>query len=508
MLRQARLIGELTMNSTEKPSAMRLLNRFVWSVATGWTVAVGLLIAVNIHNERLQAAESALTQARSNFQRDVIYRHWSARYGPLYAPLSKGISPNPYLAGYPNRDITAVTGEKLTMVNPAYMTRLVFDLAARDYGVRGHITSLRPVRPENSPDAWEAGALKTFRQGSDELHSLEQMDGALYLRMMRPLVTEKECLSCHRKHGYKTGDIRGGISVAVPMEPLYRIAAKNIVVSSLSFTFLWLAGIGGMMIGASRIRRTMAERERAEQEVSRLNRSLLARREELESANRELDSFAQTVSHDLLSPLATIGGFCNLIQELPAEKHLEKCPRYSAIIFRETQRLERLVKTLLDFSRLTRSEPKRQTVDLSDLVREICEDLRRTNPERAAIFRIKEHVTVQGDPALLRIVMQNLLANAWKYSANEKELLIVFGAMQQGQEQVVFVQDNGAGFPREKAGRIFEVFQRLHSEKEFSGTGIGLATVKRIIARHNGRVWAEGDTGRGATIYFTLPNIS
>jgi light-regulated signal transduction histidine kinase (bacteriophytochrome) len=121
-------------------------------------------------------------------------------------------------------------------------------------------------------------------------------------------------------------------------------------------------------------------------------------------------------------------------------------------------------------------------------------------------FQIGEHITVLGDPVLLRVVMQNLLANAWKYTAKKKEPRIVFGAMQQDQEQVIFVQDNGAGFPREEAGRIFEAFHRLHNEKEFRGTGIGLATVKRIITRHNGRVWAEGDTGRGATIYFTLPD--
>jgi hypothetical protein len=146
--------------------------------------------------------------------------------------LGKGILPNPYLADSPKRDITTVTGEKLTQVNPSYMTRLVFELAAQRYGVKGHITSLRPVRRENSPDAWEAEALKTFQQGRDEVHSLEVMDRAPYLRMMRPLVTEKECLSCHEKHGYRLGDIRGGISVAVPMEPLNRIAKKDILVSS------------------------------------------------------------------------------------------------------------------------------------------------------------------------------------------------------------------------------------------------------------------------------------
>ena len=495
------------MNSTGKTSATRLLNRFFWSVAVGWTAVVGVLIAVEIQSNSHHAAETALTQARSNFQRDVIYRYWNATYGPIYVRVDRGVSPNPYLTGTPARDITTTTGEKLTQVNPAYMTRLVFELAARDYGVKGHITSLHPVRPENSPDAWEVEALKAFERGRDEVSSVEQMNGEPYLRMMKPLVTDRECLPCHQRQGYREGDMRGGISVTVPMEPLYRITKKHNLVSALSFAFLWIVGLGGIMMGAKRIRRAMEQRDRAEQEVFVLNQSLQARKDELESANRELESFNYTVSHDLQSPLSTIGGFCNLIQELPAEKHPAKCARYSGIIYQEVQRMETLIKTLLDFSRLSRVEPRRLAVNLSQVALDISEALRRTDVARSTTFRIEENITVMGDPMLLRIVMQNLLANAWKYTGKQKEAEIRFGVMQQDHEQVLFVQDNGAGFEKENAGRIFDAFQRLHSDKEFKGTGIGLATVKRIITRHNGRIWAEGEAGKGATFYFTLPGV-
>jgi signal transduction histidine kinase len=493
------------MNSTATASTTRLLNRFVWSIAAGWTIVVGVLIAVSIHSNRLQSEETALTQARSNFQRDVIYRHWSAKYGPLYVRINKGISPNPYLTGIPDRDITTTTGEKLTQVNPAYMNRLVFDLAAKEYGIKGHITSLLPGRPENSPDAWEVEALKAFEAGKGEISSIERLDGQPFLRMMRPLVAEKECLGCHQKHGYHEGEIRGGISVGVPMEPLYRIARKDILVSSLSFAFLWLIGLIGIMTGTKRIRRAMEQRERAEQEAVVLNQSLQARKDELEAANRELESFSYTVSHDLQSPLSTISGFCNLIQELPIEKHPEKCARYTGIMHREIQRMENLIKTLLDFSRLSRVEPRRRAVNLSQVAHEISRELQGLDPARSVVFRIEEDITVIGDPMLLRIVMQNLLGNAWKYTGKQKEAVIRFGAIKQDQEQAFFVQDNGAGFEKNKAGRVFDAFQRLHKDEEFKGTGIGLATVKRIITRHNGRVWAEGEPGKGAAIYFTLP---
>jgi hypothetical protein len=137
-------------NTAIMTSQKLMLKRFVWSLAVGWTLIVGSLLILNIRHQWQQAEETALTEARTNFQRDVIYRHWNATYGPLYASVNKGVLPNPYLAGNPARDITTTTGERLTMVNPAYMSRLVFELAERTYGVKGHITSLRPVRPENA----------------------------------------------------------------------------------------------------------------------------------------------------------------------------------------------------------------------------------------------------------------------------------------------------------------------------------------------------------------------
>jgi light-regulated signal transduction histidine kinase (bacteriophytochrome) len=323
--------------------------------------------------------------------------------------------------------------------------------------------------------------------------------------MMRPLVAEKECLSCHQKHGYHEGEIRGGISVGVPMEPLYLIAKKDILVSSLSLTFLWLIGLGGITMGTKRIRRAMEQRDRAEQKVLVLNQSLLARKEELEVANRELESFSYTVSHDLQSPLSTINGYCELIQELPLDTHPEKCAGYTGSMHREIQRMENLIKTLLDFSRLSRVEPKRQAANLSRMAHEISGELQGSDPARSVVFRVDDDIAAMADPMLLRIVMQNLLGNAWKYTGKQKEAVIRFGAIKQDQERVFFVQDNGAGFEKEKAGRVFDAFQRLHKDEEFKGTGIGLATVKRIITRHNGRVWAEGEPGKGATFYFTLP---
>ncbi len=478
-------------------SQKKLLKWYAMGIVGAWTIVAIAIIALDISLERKQAVETAQTHARSDLKRDVIYRQWNAAYGPIYAPISKDIRPNQYL-DMPSRDATTTTGKKLTQINPAYMSRLVFELAGREYGVKGHITSLKPVRPGNRADPWETVALKTFEAGAKEVSSVETLDGSPYLRMMIPLVTQQECLQCHRKQGYRAGDIRGGISVAVPMEPLYGTARRNIIRHSLSIALLWLAGLGGIAFGALRLNRTITQRDKAEGDVVALNQSLKA-------ANHELEAFSFTVSHDLRSPLSTVGGFCGLLREVPPEKHGERCAKYSGIIEKEVVRMEKLIDALLEFSRSSRGAIRCEPLDLAGLAAEIAEELKTRFPERSVDFRIAADLVVLGDPPLLRVVMHNLLSNAWKYTGRQQHAEIEFGVTERNGETAYFVKDNGAGFDGERAGDLFEAFKRLHTDKEFQGSGIGLATVKRIIERHGGRVWAEGEVGKGATFYFTIP---
>ena len=506
------LNGNLFGRSVRKPvkdeettaNQPRQLKLFVWGLVAGWTLVVVSLLLFNVRNEHEQAYETARTQARSSYQRDVIYRHWVAGYGAFYTPVIRDIEPNPYLADIPERDVTTPSGQKLTMVNPAYMTRLVFDMATREYGTKDRITSLRPIRPANRPDPWEATALKALEGGREEVSSVEKLAGVAYLRLMMPLKTEEGCLKCHGKQGYKFGEVRGGISVAVPMEPLLRIARQNTLMSALSFSLLWLAGLTGIFTGAVRLRRLIRERDRAGVEIAALNQGLMMKTSELEAANRELDAFCATVSHDLMAPITVIGGYCQLVQETPAENCLEKCGEYSRIIYQETLRMEKLIDILLDFSRLTQKELQREKVDLSGMAGEIVTDLRRKEPGRLVVFRIAEDMTAYGDAPLLRVVLQNLLGNSWKYTSKKEEGLIEFGVTEREGKSVFFVRDNGVGFDMAPAEHIFEPFQRLRSAAEFKGSGVGLATVKRIIERHGGRIWAEGEAGVGATFRFTL----
>ncbi len=240
-------------------------------------------------------------------------------------------------------------------------------------------------------------------------------------------------------------------------------------------------------------------------ELEAANRELEKTNRELEAANHELEAFNYSVSHDLKKPLTNINGFCQVILHLNAEHLNEQTRKYIEDIYSGTLRMNRLIDTLLDFSRLSRCDMVREAVNLSGIAVEITAELRLSGPQRRTTFRIAEGVKAYGDMALLKIVLGNLMGNAWKYSAGEEDALIEFGVTENGGEQVYFVRDNGAGFDMDQAGGLFTPFHRLHSRDEFPGHGIGLATVQRIIQRHGGRVWAEAKPGEGATFYFTLP---
>ena len=261
----------------------------------------------------------------------------------------------------------------------------------------------------------------------------------------------------------------------------------------------------GKMSHLVAVQEDITERIRSAREIELLNRSLAARAEELEIANRDLEGFSYTVSHDLRTPLTNINGYCQVILELFGAGMDEQCREFINIVLSETVNMNDLIKTLLDFSRLTRSEINHGRADLSEMASVIASGLTLRQPERSMRFEIAPGVTAYGDPELLRVVLDNLLGNACKYTGMKPEALIEFGVTGCGSESAYYVRDNGAGFDMAQADRLFSAFQRLHTDREFSGFGIGLATVQRIIQRHGGRVWAEAEVEKGATFYFTLP---
>ncbi len=239
-----------------------------------------------------------------------------------------------------------------------------------------------------------------------------------------------------------------------------------------------------------------------------LERRVAERTEQLAAANRELETFAYSVSHDLQAPLRHITSYSELLAKEHPEALDEESRAWLGRIHHAAGTMAQLIQSLLRLSRFTRVELRRTRVDLSRIARELAKLLRDEGPERVAEIEIAEGLTVEGDEELLRVVLQNLLANAWKFTSRRDTARISVGMQQPpGGATAYFVRDNGAGFDPGHAERLFGPFQRLHSAKEFPGTGIGLATVKRIVHRHGGVVWAEAAVDEGATFFFTLGEI-
>jgi PAS domain S-box-containing protein len=266
-------------------------------------------------------------------------------------------------------------------------------------------------------------------------------------------------------------------------------------------TWRWLEGIANNLLEDPNVRglvfnhRDVTGRKQAERELAR-------RAAELASSNAELEQFAYSIAHDLRAPLRGISGFSQVLLEDYADELDERGRDYLRRVMTVGQRMSRLIDGLLELSHVTRAEIRYEMVDLSGLVESIAEELKLSDPERRVQFLLEKGLVAEGDRRLLKVALKNLLSNAWKFT--EERARIEFGAAKQKGEPAFFVRDDGVGFDMAYADKLFGVFQRLHSPDEFEGTGIGLAMAARIVQRHGGRMWAEGELGRGATIYFTL----
>jgi light-regulated signal transduction histidine kinase (bacteriophytochrome) len=250
------------------------------------------------------------------------------------------------------------------------------------------------------------------------------------------------------------------------------------------------------------------DRHRAEDEVRPLNSELeervLQRTMELTEANQELESFAYSISHDLRAPLRGIDGFSRLLQEEYEQRLDTQGREYLARVRRAAQRMGTLIDDLLELSRMTRQEMKRQRVDLSSICREVVANLRQEQPGRTVEVSIQPGCTGEGDPQLLRVLLENLLGNAWKYTRTTSGARIEFGVEHEAEGDIFYIRDNGVGFDMVYASKLFSPFQRLHNPNEFEGSGIGLASVWRVVRRHGGQIKATAEIGQGATFCFSL----
>ena len=239
----------------------------LWLAVFVWSLLVLLLLFWTLSNEDEEMLKLARQEAIDIFNKDQTFRVWGASHGGVYVPVSERTQPSPYLSHIPERDLVTPTGRQLTLVNPAYMMRQMMEDYAEVYGVKGRITSLKPLNPINEPDPWERAALESFERGEKEQFEVTDIDGEPYLRLIRPMVTQEDCLKCHLHQGYKVGDIRGGVGISVPMQDYFATAAEQKQEITIALALIWLAGIGAIGFYGGRSRQRLQERKEYEDQI-------------------------------------------------------------------------------------------------------------------------------------------------------------------------------------------------------------------------------------------------
>ena len=512
-----------TMNSLKKADNESIRIRYyAGALIVVWSVIVSASLIWNGSQQKQTTLSMARIQARVAHQKDVTYRRWSAKHGGVYVPVSEETIPNPYL-GTPERDITTPSGSSLTLMNPAYMTRQVHELAEKAYGIHGHITSLNPIRPENAPDPWESKALKAFESETEEVSSIEEMGGKVYMRLMRPLLTEKSCLKCHSAQGYKAGDVRGGISVSIPMAPLWTIERSHMLTLSVAHGLIWLIGLLGIGVGTRRLGHQIDQRKRTEEKLNQTlaelvdsNADLEKKTAELEQANTQLQEldrlksvFIASMSHELRTPLNSIIGFTGIIlQGLPGPLN-EKQTRQLNMVRDSADHLLNLINDILDISKIEAGEVE-IVVDPFNMREVVKKAVRTVAPlaEKKGLM-IKTEVgpgvgRIVSDQRRVEQVLINLVNNAVKFT-EKGEVLI---ECQLNDDWLVTrVVDTGIGIKPEDMGRLFEAFQQVDTglARQHEGTGLGLSICEKLVELLGGEIRAESEWGVGSTFTFMLP---
>jgi signal transduction histidine kinase len=484
----------------------------------------------NIKGEIDSAEEYARKEARGDYNKDLLYRRWASKHGGVYVPITNTNPPNPYLEFLPQRDIVSETGVKLTLVNPAFMTRQVHEIAQKQYGVKGHITSLNPIRPENKADEWETKALRSFENGETESSSVEKIEGEKYLRLMHSMTVEQSCMKCHEIQGYKLGEIRGGISVSVPMNEYLQTANIHIKHLILSYLITFLLVIIFGWYSYKRIIKEIVKRDLMQKKVVeskadlkkqngeysalnkdyiKLNNKLTYALEKTTESDRLKSAFLANVSHEIRTPLNGIMGFADIL--INHDLKQEEKEEFMDMINESGNRLLSTINDMLDISNLEAGEIQVSIskTNIIDLVEYICL-LFKSEADSKGIqlsynnFLPETECIIETDVEKIHIILRNLITNAIKYS-NEGSIEV--GSEKNDKNLKLFVKDTGIGICKEKQEIIFDRFRQANesSDRDYDGVGLGLTITKAYVELLGGRIWVESEIGKGSVFYFTLP---
>ena len=478
------------------------LNTYFWLVIVAWSVVILLSVGWNIYRLGATAFEVARIQARAEISQDILYRRWSAGHGGVYVPITPDTPPNPYLADIENRDIETLSGIQLTLVNPAYMTRQVHELPRTGSSVLGHITSLDPIRPQNAADEWETVALQAFEAGAEEWSGLSEIDGQTYMRLMQPLTTEEGCLQCHGDQGYEVGDVRGGLSIAVPMAPFWETSLQSLIGMIGGHLAIWLLGVVGAVFSRRQLNRTSLELDKAQLQL--LDAKLAA-----EAGTKAKSAFLATVSHEIRTPMNGVIGMTDLLLGTPLTAEQRN---FADTIRVSGENLLTIINDILDFSKIESGNMDLEHVAFSLLavVGDTMELLapRANEKELALVYDVGTDVptAVYGDSTRLRQVLTNLLGNGIKFTETGEVGLRITAVPDEPDRLQFTVYDTGIGIAADKMETIFTPFTQADTSvtRKYGGTGLGLAIINQLVALMGGAIRVESDPGQGSRFVFTI----
>jgi signal transduction histidine kinase len=495
-------MGEVT------PRRSRAVRYLVLALA-GWSVLTGLAVSAERLRSRAVIRDAARLQAQVSTELLVIARRWNASHGGVYVPVTADLRPSPWLAHLPDRDARTATGRELTLMNPAWMTRELLQMADRERKVTGHVTSLRPIRPENVPDEWERRALERLDAGAAEFNEVVPQGGEERLRSMLPLRTEASCLPCHGAQGYRVGDLRGGIAVSVPLRPLVAIGDADALRQLGVHGSIWLMGVAGILLAFADHRRRAAAEESSDRQRAAAEAELQAARR-LEAVGR----LSAGVAHDfnnLLAPILTIAGVVRdeLPDTSPLRDDLEEI-RGAAAKARD------LVRALQTLSRKNGAHAER--IPMWGLVTDGESVFRSVAGTRLGfVLRVGAEVpSVYADRPLVELAVANLVVNAREGAVKGRTIAMELGAatldaaeatrlrVQEGRHAMVTVAEEGVAR---------ELLDDLSGYAPVQGTGgadpggagFGMPTISGIVGQYGGGLVVREAPGSGWIVRLLLP---
>tara|TARA_B100001964_G_scaffold81435_1_gene91904 strand:+ start:14663 stop:16198 length:1536 start_codon:yes stop_codon:yes gene_type:complete len=479
------------------------------------TMIFGASLLLNISSVHKGTKTLAIAEARANWNKNLAFRGWATRHGGLYVVPDERTPPNPYLSHVPDRDVVTTDGKKLTLMNPSYMMRQMIEEYEDIYGIRGSITGKVLLNPVNKADEWELRALDQFELGVDEVIGEEEIDGKPFIRLMKPVIMEKKCEKCHGHLGFREGDIRGGVSVSIPLAP-YTVAAGTTIRTLTAVHFiLWFAAILAILRFSWFARKRDKERVLLQNKLrvhqENLEETIEGRTAQLEAAQEQLvrkerlaivGQLAATVSHELRNPLGTIQNSLFILKEKTDNKSASM-KKIMGRLERNVIRCNNIIEELLDFTQV--QSLHLTTTAINELLHSILKEY--NFPEE---ITLRQNLTSEakipiGQDRFRRAVI-NVIDNACQamkegQGPEQREMILTVETRNVGERLEVSFEDNGPGI----SGDIYKhIFEPLFSSKSF-GIGLGLTIVKQIMEQHGGGVEIKSAKGTGTDVILWLP---